>query len=337
MLTTPTGDPLPRFLTAPVAGSLGYRPGAIRRRVTSGLWQRLAPGLYLTRPDPPSRSDWAAAGLLLAGRGAALSGWDGVRLYGIGADDPPGEDVLVLARHGRHRKVGPILIRPSTRILRPNFRALDGFGVVHVAPAARAVADTALLYETLAPARALVTSAVQRRLCSVDELVFEYETGPRNDSRQLHTAVDDILAGAQSIAEAELAECLRLENLPPFEMNIWLLDEYGTRIARADALWRSLGAVLEVDSRTHHFDDEGDWEGTMSRHNLLSRLGLVVVHYSPKQIRRGGRAIAIEVEAWLRRRAVELGCPYPPPATPAPVLGTPLTLPFSVINSAESL
>lgn len=331
MLLTPSGDPLPRVITAELADQLGYPPGAVRSRIRTQQWQRLTRGLYLTRPDPPDRTDWIAGGLLIGGRGTVLSGWDAVRAHGLGAETPPTTDVLVLALSGRHRRVGPVIVRPSQRELRCVRKVLPRLGSRLVAGVARAVADTALLYGTFGPVRALVTSAVQRQMCTVEELVHEYETGPRNDSAHLHDAVDDIISGAESIAEAELLDVLRTGSLPTFEMNVWLVDDHGRQIAKADALWRTLGAVLEVNSRQHHFL-EPDWIATMGRHNVLTRHGLSVVHYPPSAVRRTGQAVATQVRGWLRRRAAELGVPYPPPAPHPDLIGTPLRLPF-VINS----
>lgn len=327
VLLTPSGNPLPRVINAELGRRLGYGPGAIRSHLRMDQWQHLAHGLYLTRPDPPDRTDWVAAAMLIGGRGSVLSGWDGVRVHGLGNESPPTPDVLVLTLSGHHRRVGPMIVRPSQRELRCVRRDVPGLGPQLVAGVARAVADTALFYRSLGPVRALVTSTVQRQLCTVEELVHEYDTGPRNDSRHLRTAVEDILRGAESIAEAELAEVLCTGSVPSFEMNVWLIDEHGRRVAKADALWRALGAVLEVDSQKHHFL-EPDWISTMSRHNLLTRHGLTVMHYAPSAIRRKGRAVAAEVHAWLRRRAAELGRGYPPSATPAQLIGTPLQLPF---------
>ncbi len=62
-------------------------------------WQRLTRGIVLTAPGQPSRADWAQVGLAIGGSGAALSGWDAVRLALVGSDrPPPGADVLVLSR-----------------------------------------------------------------------------------------------------------------------------------------------------------------------------------------------------------------------------------------------
>ena len=81
---------------------------------------------------------------------------------------------------------------------------------------ARAVADTALLYRSPRPVRALVTSAIQRSLCTADELVTEYGDCPRNGSGPFRRALQDALDNAHSIAEAEAIELLVRARVPGF-------------------------------------------------------------------------------------------------------------------------
>jgi len=47
-------------------------------------------------------------------------------------------------------------------------------------------------------------------------------------------------------------------------------------------LTRSL--AVEVDSRQWHFSPD-DWEQTMRRHDRLTALGILVLHFTPVQIR----------------------------------------------------
>lgn len=173
--------------------------------------------------------------------------------------------------------------------------------------------------------RALVTSSVQLGRCTTDELWRELSTGPRNGSAHLRRAVADVLDGAASLPEAELAALLREAGMPTFELNVLILDAGGRHIATADVLWRSLRAALEVDSRRHHFL-EPQWRGTMRRHNLLTSGGLVLTHYAPSELLNRPDAVLHEIDRWLRSRATELGAGYPPPSVPAKLRGTPFHL-----------
>lgn len=324
VLLAPNGDPVPRVLDTATARQLGFTRSSIHTQLNNARWQTLVRGLYLARPDLPTRLDWVAAGYYIAGRGAVLSGWDAVRLRGLGPERPPTDEVLLLSARGTHRCAGSVRVRPSRRPLRCSRVVIPGLGLRLVAATARALADTALDYRTLAPVRAMVTAAVQRNLCLADDLADELASGPRNDSGHFRTAVADVLEGAASIGEAELAEAMRKARLPSFELNVPILDERGAHIATADVLWRSLRAVLEVDSREHHFL-EPQWKGTMNRHNLLTRYGLALTHYPPAELKASRDRVMTEIGAWLRGRAAELGLPFPPPVR-ADLTGTPFVL-----------
>jgi hypothetical protein len=221
--------PLPRVLTVTGAHRLGYTDARIRTELRRGNWRRMASGILLTRPDQTSRADWINAGMVLGGASAAFSGWDAVRLRGLGTVRPPSPRVLVLVPSGRNRIVGGVHLRPTQRpVTATVISALDDeLPAARVAGTARAVCDAALLYRQFSPVRAMVTAAVQKGLCTPSELVAEYDAGPRNGSAHLRRAVLDALAGAHSIAEAEAVQFLRLAGLSGFEVNASIHDARG--------------------------------------------------------------------------------------------------------------
>jgi hypothetical protein len=326
VLLSPIGEPVPRVMTSAMARELGFSAATVRTELRRGRWQLLVRGVYLTRVDAQARADWIAAGMAIAGRGAALSGWDAVRGYGIGSDRPPVDEVLILSTTGTHRVVGQARLRASTRPL-----DAQRVGRWWSAPAARAVADTALVYRRFDPVRALVTSAVQRMLCTPADLERELEAGPQNGSAHLRRAIEDVFGGAESISEATLADLLDAAGLPEPEFNIPILTWDGRKVANADALWRTLRAGLEVNSKRHHFYED-KWTSTMRRHNRLTITGLSLTHYPPRDLLDSPVVVAHEIEQWLRLRACELGASYPPPPPPRhpdgrPVLHTPYVLP----------
>jgi hypothetical protein len=302
---------LPRVLTLAGARQLGISEARIRTELAHERWRRLATGIFLTRPDVPSRGDWIHVGMVLGGPRAALSGWDAVRLRGIGSRQPPDPCVLILTRAGRNRNVGGVHLRPSGRPLRhTTFSPVDDqLADVRIATTARAICDTALSYRFLDPVRAMVTAAIQRELCAVDELVAELERGPRNGSGLLRRSLADLLAGARSIAEAEAVELLRDGGVSGFLVNAPVTGPDGS-IYVADLLWPQLRAIIEVDSREFHFSED-DWKATMARHNALTGLDYAVRHYPPSAVRSGGATWAAEVADWLSARARFLGVTWP--------------------------
>jgi hypothetical protein len=325
-MRTVNGVELPRVLTAPQAARLGLTRAKIRTELRRGNWQRLASGILLTRPDEPSRADWAEAGVAVAGEGSAVTGWDALRAIGLGGRTPPDTPPVVLMPRGLSRQVGQVRLRTTRRPY--SWRLLPAdcstMPLTPVVATARAVADAALEFHDTGSARAVVTSAVQRRACSVDELLAELATAPRRDSAALRRAVADAVAGARSAAESYASGRLARAAVPAFELNVPIVRPGEPRYV-VDVLWRALRAALEIDSREFHLSERG-WQRTLARHNTLTRLGLAVVHYPPSATR--ARGWPGEVAGWLHARAAELGVPYPRgrgvlPGTPAPfVLGS---------------
>jgi very-short-patch-repair endonuclease len=267
----------------------------------------LARGVYLTYPDDPSRADWAQVGMVLGGSEAALSGWDAVRAHGLGTSWPAHEHVLVLTPPGhRNRRVGGLHLRPSGRPVqaRQLSETDDLLPGVRVVTTPRAVADTALAYQQLAPVRAMVTAGIQRQLCTTGELVRELAAGPMQGSVHFRRALADLLDDVHSVAEAEAVELLRKAGVDGFIANAPIPGEIG-RLYRVDLLWPQLRAVIEIDSREFHFS-ESEWKQTMARHNELTDLGFAVKHYPPSVIRSGGLAWAYEVSEWLKVRAAQI-------------------------------
>lgn len=311
-MRTPYGYELPRILTAPRAASLGVSRSRVRTELRRGNWRRIATGVLLTVPDAPTRFDWCEAGLVLAGPGAALSGWDAVGLHGMRVQPPAGASVLVLVRTCRSRRFGPVLIRRTERPYRSALTPAEHpvFPLAPLVSPARAVADACLLPADVGRVRALVARSIQLGRCTPEALAAELARSPRSGSGALRRALAEVAAGARSAAEAAAATRLRRSRLPAFELNVPVLDLDGRVRYVLDVLWRELRAALEIDSREYHFR-AADWQATMRRHNALTGAAPAVLHYPPSRLTADG-AWLHQVESWLRGRAAELGVPYVP-------------------------
>jgi hypothetical protein len=231
-----------------------------------------------------------------------------LRVRDLAPSGPPAEEVLVLSQHASSRTIGPLRIRQTQRPYSSHLTSPDAgsYALTPVVSVARAVSDASRYYCVLSPVRSLLTSAVQRRLCTIEALVAEIREGPRNHSALFRLALGDALDGARSEAEARASRRLSREPLPSFELNVPIVRADGTELGVVDALWRELRAVLEIDSREYHFS-EADWKKTMERHNRLTRYGLALTHYPPSVVNGRSRAWLDEIDTWLRDRADELG------------------------------
>src|SRR6185437_814720 len=82
------------------------------------------------------------------------------------------------------------------------------------APPARAVADATRGQADLRAVRAVAADAVQRHKCTIEQLVAELRAGPKHGSAALRAALEDVIAGADSAAEAELIRLIKASDLP---------------------------------------------------------------------------------------------------------------------------
>jgi hypothetical protein len=301
---------LPRVIHTDFADMVGVSRARMRTEVRRGNWRAIARGAVLTRPDVPTRADWAELGVALGGPTAALSGWDALRARGAGGRLPPSDQVLVLSRHSSNRVVGCVRIRETNRPYSvTTASAAATYSLLPIVDCARGVADASLEYRGAAAVRALVTGAVQQQLCTIPDLVAELESCPRQHSGHFRAALSDALDGARSAAEAVAARRMSGARLPAFELNVPLV-RHGVVVYVADVLWRALRAVLEVDSREYHFNETA-WKRTMRRHNALTRAGLAVTHYPPSVVTGRDREWLVDVAEWLSARAAELATPLP--------------------------
>jgi hypothetical protein len=294
----PLPDETPRILTRADATRLGYSANSIEHRLRTDQWRRVLPRTFLTS-DTFTWPDRCRAALAFAGPGAVLSGAAALADTGLRSVRRP-ETVLVLVPADRWvRSTDWVRIRRTDRLpgraLRPGPAC---------APVARAVADLALERRRLDDVRALVAEVVRRQRCTIDELVAELEAGRRNGSAHLRTAIEEVAAGAWSAPEARAARLLRAAGVAPFEQNA-RIDLPDGRWLYVDFLWRTLRAVLEIDSDEYH-SLPADADATDERDIGLETVGFSVVHRRPYVVNRQPAKFTSGIAAWLAGRAAHV-------------------------------
>ncbi|MGH3125538.1 MAG: hypothetical protein ACRDND_31560, partial [Streptosporangiaceae bacterium] len=137
--------------------------------------------------------------------------------------------------------------------------------------------------------------------CTIALLAAELAAGPTCGSALLRRALEEVSDGVRSIAEADFRQLILRAGLPMPMFNARLYDG-DDLLAVVDAWWPEAEVAAEVDSREWHLSPE-DWERTMRRHAELSTRGLVVLHFSPKQLRQEPERVAATVRATLAAAA----------------------------------
>ncbi len=266
---------------------------ALQYRIrTGGPWHRLLPGVYLTTVGPVLPEQREIAALLYAGPRSVLTGMAALRQNGFRVPALKVVDVVVPADFKR-QSMEFARVQRSTRM--PPEVCVKG-EVRFVLPA-RAVADAARRMRSARDVRALVAKAIQEQWCSIPQLTAELDQGPRVGSALLRAALAEVRSGVRSAPEGDLRGVIRRGKIPMPVFNARLYDG-GRLVAVADAWWEDAGVVAEVDSREYHFSAE-DWQRTMARHDRLVAHGVLLLHFTPRQIRTAPEEVAAQLRAAL--------------------------------------
>lgn len=255
-------------------------------------WRLLLPGVVLLHPGQPTADQRLSAALLLAGPESWLAGATAAALHGITKSEP-GEPVHVLVPAPRTpRQVGWVSIR-RTHLL--DERIVER-GCLRFSCRARSVVDAAADARDPAAARALIISALQRRLVRLDDVQHWVEARRPNGRLVLRRAVAEAAAGAWSVPEADLARLLgRSRSLPPAWANPELTDAQGCRLTSPDLWLDDVGLAIMVHSREYHEADL-DWDSTVERDTDLSSCRIIVVGVTPGSIAREPERVLARIE-----------------------------------------
>lgn len=289
-------------ITRTQALASGLNRDLIHRRVRpGGRWQRLLPGVYLTVTGSPTNDQRDTAALLYAGPGGTLTGTSALRRHGLRGMTSQAVDVLVPSQR-RRQSAEYVVVHRTWRL--PSLVCYDG--PVQFALAARAVADAVRGLDDLARVRTVVAAAVQSHLCTIDQLTSELDSGSIRESALFRVALAEVTQGARSGPETDLMDLIKRASLPMPLFNPRLLcgNEY---IASPDAWWPQAGVAAEVDSKEWHLSPE-EWEQTMRRHARMTALGILVLHFTPRQIRAEPQEVLSAIRAAL---SVRQGQPAP--------------------------
>jgi very-short-patch-repair endonuclease len=271
----------------------GMTDEALRYRIRcGGPWQRLLPGVYLAVTGTPTADQRDMAGLLYAGPGSIITAAAALRRLGLRAPRIDVVDILVPAAR-RRQNAGFVRVLRTTRM--PEQACISG--QIRFAMAARAVADAARTLKDLGEVRAVVADSVQRRWCRVTELAEELRRGPATGSAHFRRVLAEVADGIRSTAEADLRDLVKRAGLPMPMFNARL---YAGKVllAVADAWWPEAAVAAEADSREWHLSPE-DWERTLRRHARLTAHGILVLHFTPKQIRTEPAQVVAAIRAAL--------------------------------------
>lgn len=289
------------LITRSQALEAGWSEGTLRYRTrAAGPWGVVLPGVYTNHNGPLTGVQREIAAVLYAGRGCVITGQAALQRHGVPI--PKTEVVDVLIPHStRRQSAGFVRVHRTSRM--PE-RPWVSNGI-RWAPVTRAVADVARGGLALREVRAVVAAAVQRRQCTIQQLAAELGAGRPQGSSALRAALEEVADGVASAAEGDLRRLVRVSRLPEplYNPQLYVGDEF---LAQPDLWWRDAGVAGELDSREWHLSPEL-WQKTIARHSAMSAQGIIVLHFTPSQIKTDAARVVGEL-----RSAIEAGLRRPP-------------------------
>ncbi|WP_030670160.1 hypothetical protein [Streptomyces cellulosae] len=289
-----------------------------------GPWQQILPGVLLLHPGPPTSEERLHAVLMYTAReksgvpaqpgpqdphrpayaDAVITGLAALTLHGFSATPPlPSLDRVDVLVHRMRRLRSTGCVRIVRTAVLPTPQAVSG---LPVAPVPRALADAVAELTDADAVRRLLTEAVRGRHCEPAAVVRELNDAKLLSRPQVVDAVDSLLAEGRAIAEDRLYRMVREYGLPDPVWNVDLRLPGGPHLGGLDAYWAEQAVAVELDTRAprhgnRQSDDDADglWSEYARKREHLERLGITVVHLTPKKLRD-----AMEQQATVLRTAL---------------------------------
>ncbi|QNP72710.1 hypothetical protein IAG44_26975 [Streptomyces roseirectus] len=300
-----------------------------------GPWQQLLPGVYALHSCAVSGEERVRGALRYAARGNRGAGRGGQRGAGVREVAVPpqgatGGDAMItglaaLALHG-FSAPPPLPDQEFVDVLVPRLRRLRSTGYVRivraaslpapvlvngvpVAPAARALADAVAELDDAGVVRRLMAEAVRDGHCEPAVAVRELSRAKLLSRPHVMDAVDALLAEGRALAENRLYRLVRDHALPDPLWNVDLRLPGGPHLGGLDAYWPDHAVALELDVRAPRQEDDVLWAEYARKRETLERLGITVVHITPRKLRE-----SMEQQAMVIRTALLAAADRPPSA-----------------------
>jgi hypothetical protein len=215
-----------------------------------GAWRRLLPGIILLSNGSPTREQMLTAALMHGGTTAMITGLEACRRHGVRRGPAPTDTVHLLVAHARQaNSTGFVVVERTHRLPVPT--RVDGFPM---APVARACTDAARRLHARGDVTELLADAVQRGLCSVQELVAELDGGTRKGTATPRSVLAEVSAGVRSAAEDRAKRLWPSTGLPTPWWNATVFNAKGEQVGIADCWLDDVAMVWEIESTEWHLD-----------------------------------------------------------------------------------
>ncbi len=190
------------------------------------------------------------------------------------------------------RSGGPLIVTEDEELLDDLLRLCAAAGtepeVCHGVPDRRGGWESAplvLVGDDAEAVRRLLTEAVRCGHTEPAAIVRELTQARLLTRAHVVDAVDALLAEGRSIAEERLYAMVRGFGLPDPLWNVDLRLPGGPHLGGLDAYWPEQAVAVELDTRAARQDDDALFSECARKREALERLGITVVHITPKKLR----------------------------------------------------
>ncbi|MFG2751408.1 hypothetical protein [Streptomyces xanthophaeus] len=249
-------------------------------------WQQILPGVFLLHSGPATSEERLHAALLYAGRRggeAMITGLAALALYRFASAPAllalPQIDVLVPGTRRLRSAGGVRIVRSHTP---PRSQEVTG---LPVAPVARAVADAVGQLSDAGTVRRLLSEAVRGGHCEPAAVVRELTVARLLNRPHVVDAVESLLAEGRAMAEDRLYHLVRGYELPEPVWNVDLRLPGGPHLGGVDAYWPEQAVAVEIDTRAPRQGEDEQWSESVRKRETLERLGVTVIHITPRKLR----------------------------------------------------
>jgi very-short-patch-repair endonuclease len=299
------------------ARAIGMSSDAIRHRLASGHWQRLAAGTYATFTGEVPRAALRWGAVLRAGPGAILAHRSAAEEVGFPVADGEGIHVAIPTQRRVARLPGLIVHRSAHVLVRRHPTRLPPQTRVE-----ETVIDLACGAAGLDDAMGWIATACGRRLTTPDRLARALNRRPRVSQRaELRELVGDAALGCHSVLEWRyLRDVDRAHGLPAAERQDRRPRAGGTYYD--DVRYAAYRVRVELDGQAAH--PRGSRWRDFRRDNAAVQDGDVVLRYGYGDVVARSCAVARQI-AEVLRFAGWFGAPRPCGADCAAIniVGTP--------------
>lgn len=133
--------------------------------------------------------------------------------------------------------------------------------------------------------RRLLSEAVRGGHCEPAAVVRELTVARLLNRPHVVDAVESLLAEGRAIAEDRLYHVVRGYELPDPVWHVDLRLPGGPHLGGVDAYWPEHSVAVEIDTRAPRQGEDEQWSESVRKRETLERLGVTVIHITPRKLR----------------------------------------------------